>query len=84
MEPGKEALKIARNLIREGVVSSRDIPGRTVKVFFPDRDLVSGNLPLQNGVTMPAIGDPVVCLFLGNGLERGFCLGGFGEEDPIE
>ena len=26
---------------------------------------------------IPAIGEQVLCLFLGNGLEKGFCLGSF-------
>ena len=78
MDDGKEALKIARNLIRVGLVNSRNTDNGTVKVLFPDKDnTVSNDLPLLSIIGMPNIGERVVCIFLGNGLEEGFCLGSF-------
>lgn len=61
--------------IRVGVVSSVDLDQHTVRVLFPDLDnQVSSNLEvLRDG--MPNIDETVVCIFLGNGLESGFCLG---------
>jgi phage baseplate assembly protein gpV len=78
MDTGKEALKIARNLIKVGLVNSRDTNKGTVKVLFPDKDnTVSNDLPILSCVNMPNVGEQVLCLFLGNGLEEGFCLGSF-------
>ena len=70
------------NLIRTGIVSSMNGAQATVRVTFGDKDdLVSADLPvLQQGngsYWMPVKGDQVVCLFLANGLEQGFCLGSF-------
>jgi len=79
MDVSKQALIIARNMIRVGLVNSIDPVKGTVKVFFPDKDnTVSSDLPLLSfEYNIPSVGDQVVCLFLGNGLERGFCLGSF-------
>lgn len=79
MDNGKEALKIARNLIRVGLVNSSNPNKGTVKVLFPDKDnIVSNDLPMLSFIShMPSVGEQVLCLFLGNGLEEGFCLGSF-------
>ncbi|MGG1599315.1 hypothetical protein [Paenibacillus naphthalenovorans] len=84
MENGREALRIARNLIRVGRVSSRSLTNGTVQVVFHDRDdMVSKDLPVLEAATIPNIGDQVACIFLGNGIEDGFCLGRFySEENP--
>lgn len=74
-----------RNLIRVGVVSDRSTKLCAVRVVFEDQDnLVSGWLPVilpQTGSTkdfmLPDIDERVVCLFLGNGIEAGFCIGSF-------
>lgn len=75
----KKILKLVRNIVRVGVINSINPQEGTVKVLFPDKDdIVSDNLPLLNHeYNMPNIGDQVICLFLGNGLEQGFCLGSF-------
>lgn len=74
-----EALKLSRNLIRVGFVNSINAKKGTVQVLFPDKDnKVSNNLPLLSyEYHMPKVEDQVICLFLGNGLENGFCLGKF-------
>ncbi|NTU28845.1 hypothetical protein HPY27_01550 [Brevibacillus sp. HB1.1] len=49
----------------------------TMRAVFPDKDnQVSGDLPILNGVTL-SVGESVLCLFLGNGMQTGFCLGFF-------
>lgn len=72
------------NLIRAGIVSSADHAAGTVRVTFPDQeDLVSGELPVLTSSgwvkwnAIPAPGDPALCLFLGNGIQEGFCLGSY-------
>lgn len=72
-----------KHLIRVGTVSNRN-PGRcAVRVIFDDLDrLVSDWLPVvvpqalhTRDMALPDIGETVVCLFLGTGVESGFCLG---------
>lgn len=77
-----KALRIARNLIKIGQVNSVNPSQGTVQVLFPDKDdLVSNDLPMLNHeYNMPNVGDQVLCLFLGNGLETGVCLGSFYSE----
>ena len=67
------------NIIRVGEVSSVNEDNGTVRVKFDDRDdLVSAELPLLDAeYNIPAVGNQVLCLFLSNGLEEGFCLNGF-------
>lgn len=69
------------SLIRDGLVSTVDSQRYTVRVVFPDRDnMVSGELPLvaPPGLhRLPNVGDNVLCLFLGNGISKGYCLGQF-------
>lgn len=76
MEQGKEALKIARNLIKVGRVNSVNSLKGTVKVLFEDRDnSISGDLPVFEFAKIPNVRDQVACIFLGNSIEVGFCLG---------
>ncbi|KEQ22303.1 phage baseplate assembly protein V [Paenibacillus tyrfis] len=69
------------NMVRVGTVSVIDPDRCAVRVVFPDRDdLVSDFLPvvvLPGEYVLPKVNDRVLCLFLGNGLETGFCLGSF-------
>lgn len=84
MSDGKEALKLARNLIRSGRVNSVNKTEGTVRVLFEDRDnLISNDLPVLESAAIPDPGDQVLCIFLGNGIEDGFCLGRFfSKENP--
>lgn len=70
---------LVRNLIQVGQVNSVDPETGTVTVIRPDKDnAITDNIPLLNfEYNMPSVGDQVVCIFLGNGLEQGFCLGSF-------
>ncbi|WP_106494874.1 phage baseplate assembly protein V [Lentibacillus sp. Marseille-P4043] len=73
---------VLRNMIRVGQVNSVNESNGTVQVLFEDKDnLVSGDLPLFSfEYDMPDVGDQVVCIFLANGIEQGFCLGPFFSE----
>lgn len=70
---------IIRNLIRIGIVSSVNETNGTVRVIFDDKDdMVSSELQLLNyEYNIPEVKEQVLCLFLPNGLQQGFCLGGF-------
>lgn len=75
---------LIQNLLRIGTVSSVDTTAGMVRVTFPDRDdLVSDQLPVLTrggwamGNDLPAVGNRVLCCFLGSGLEAGFCLGSY-------
>lgn len=71
----KEALKIARNLVRLGVVNKVNSRS-SIDVLFEDRDdAISSDVSLLESVGTLEVGDQVLCVFLGNGLEDGFCLG---------
>lgn len=69
--------------LRVGIVSSVDEDNCTVRVSFPDlSDLVSGPLQMivpftlkNHAYFLPDVNDLVFCLFMGNGVERGVCLG---------
>ena len=71
-----------KNLIRIGKVSSIDAAKGTVRVTLEDQqDIVSNNLPmLAYEYYLPDVGDLVLCLFLGNGISQGFCLGRYFNE----
>lgn len=73
---------ILRNLIRIGTVSSINAVNGTVRVLFEDKDnMVSCELPmLSNEYNMPSVKDQVLCLFLANGIENGFCIGRYYSE----
>ena len=68
-----------------GIVSSVDPRNATARVVFSDRDnTVSYDLPITFASTgfakmysMPKVGQPVKCSFLGTGMEDGFIDGGF-------
>ncbi|KEO84752.1 phage baseplate assembly protein V [Tumebacillus flagellatus] len=76
---------VITNLLRAGIVSAV-IPERcAVVVAFNDKDnLVSRELPVLVPKTLrakyfrlPDVDESVLCAFLGNGIETGFCLGAF-------
>jgi phage baseplate assembly protein V len=72
-----------KSMIRVGVVSDRDPVRCAVRVIFPDQDeMVSGWLPLvvlqareTKEFALPDIDETVVCIFLGSGIEKGYCIG---------
>jgi phage baseplate assembly protein gpV len=66
-----------RNIIRIGKVSSINHTAGRVRVVFSDKDsIVSSELPLLSfEYNMPSVGDSVLCIFLLNGISKGFCLG---------
>ena len=78
---------VVRNLIRLGVVSSKNTANMTVRVVFDGKEnLVSAELPVLNRGSqqakdywLPDVGEQVVCLFLpnsnGNGVNEGYVLG---------
>lgn len=73
------------NIVRVGIVDGVDSQNGTVRVTFPDRDnLVADELALLSSEqNYPGIGESVLCLFLPNGIQTGFCLGSyFNEENP--
>ena len=80
-------------LARVGFVVSRQPEKYRVRVEFRDTvtaKLVSGWLPVlvprasaDMAFDLPDVGDQVLCLFLGNGLEEGFVLGSmYGAQMP--
>jgi len=84
-------MSITSNLIRTGIVSDRNEGEAAVRIVMEDRDgMVSNWLPVivpplkyddpEHVVTykIPEVGATVLCLFLGTGLESGFCLGQVG------
>ena len=70
---------ILRNLFRTGIVSSVNEKNGTVRVIFDDKDnMVSDELPMLSfEYDMPKAKQQVLCLFLPNGIQQGFCLGAF-------
>lgn len=85
---------LIKNIIKVGVVSSVNPDNCTVKVAFKEfgAGVVSGDLPVMVPHTkedkdydLPVIDEQVLCLFLGTGLETGFCLGSFysDEDKPV-
>ncbi len=76
------------NIVKVGRVSAIDAARRRIRATFPDRDhLVSGWLQLAappilldeyTELRMPQVGQTVLCVFLGNGLETGYWLGVIG------
>lgn len=80
-----------QNLIRVGVVSSRNPEKCAVKVIISDQDnMVSNWLPVivpqslkNKDYALPDVGEQVVCLFLGNGIETGYCLGSIYSEADV-
>jgi len=82
---GKGQDETFKNLIRYGKVSSVNPAKHTVRVVFADKNnTVSHDLPVLTPGTlknkfycMPDIGEDVVCIFLPNGMQRGFVIGSF-------
>ncbi|MCM3141297.1 phage baseplate assembly protein V [Brevibacillus sp. MER 51] len=78
-------MSVLKNLIRIGLVSSVNEQKGTVRVVFEDKDdMVSGDLPVLfrhsmkiKEYSLPAIREQVACMFLGNGIQEGLCLGSF-------
>ena len=76
-------------LVRVGRVSSVNTARATARVVFADRDnLVSMELPVLQGSVqgaraylLPAVGEHVLCLFLGTGVEQGFIVGALYDRD---
>jgi phage baseplate assembly protein gpV len=77
-----------KNLIRVGKVSSINYPAGRLRVVFEDKDgIVTDELPMLNfEYEMPNVGEPVLCLFLGNGITKGFVLGRYfyASDPPVE
>jgi len=65
------------DFIKIGRVSAINEATGAVEVVFQDKDdIVTDELPLLAfEYYMPEINDLVLCVFLGNGIEAGFCLG---------
>lgn len=75
-----------RDLIKVGIVSSIFPERGTVKVIFVDKEnRISQELPMMSfEYDMPKVKDQVLCVFLPNGLDAGFCLGSFySKPDPV-
>lgn len=67
------------NLVRVGEVSSVDTDDKTARVIFRDKnDLVSGPLKVlqTTGEWLPSKKQYVVCVYLANGEDDGFIIGG--------
>lgn len=66
-----------KNLLRVGTVSSVSYDTGCVRVCFEDQDdIVTDDIPMLGfEYEMPNVGEMVACVFLGNGLAKGFCLG---------
>lgn len=72
-------------VIKHGVISSVDPVKATARVTFADRDnVVSYDLPvIQHNAgfakfySMPQVGQNALCVFLGTGMEDGFIIGSF-------
>ena len=75
----QKIINLLKNLIRVGKVSSINYNKGKIRVLFPDKNnIVTDEIPyLSFEYNMPKVGDTVLCLFLGNGIAKGFCLGKF-------
>lgn len=72
------------SIVRVGVVSKVNGATGTVKVSFPDLDIVSDDLPVvvpqtlnNKFYTLPDVGEQVLCVFLPHGNSHGFVLGAY-------
>lgn len=77
---------VIRNLIRVGRISTLDKLKGTCRVMFDDKDnIVSGELCIMEFVNLDKLNieDQVLCIFLPNGIQVGFCLGKFYSEINI-
>jgi phage baseplate assembly protein gpV len=75
-------------MVRVGTVSSINYKAGMVSVVFEDKDdMVTDDLPmLSYEYEMPEVGDKVICLFFGNSISTGICLGRyfFDGNKPVE
>lgn len=92
-----DPLRMLRNVLRVGCVSSTNPAAGTARVYFPDKDNdVSKELFILNRASkdnkdywVPDVDEQVLCLFLpnisGNGIQEGFILGSFysTEDAPV-
>lgn len=67
-----------KDIVKIGIVSSRDTDKRTARVKIQDQGRVTGDLQVvqTSSVWMPDIGQWVLCLFIPGGEGDGFILGG--------
>jgi phage baseplate assembly protein gpV len=76
------------DLMRVGTVSSVNYEMGRLRVAIEDQGgIVTDEVPmLSHEYEMPAIGEKVICLFFGNGLTKGVCLGRYfyTQEKPVE
>lgn len=81
-----------KSMVRVGTVSDRNPNSCSVRVVFSDQDdLVSDWLPVvlpqalnTRDFSLPDIDETVVCVFLGSGIEAGFCLGAiYTDANPV-
>lgn len=84
-EEERGLLNILKNIVRVGRISSINDSKGTVRVKFDDKDdMVSGELPMFDfEYRLPQIEQPVLCIFLPNGISQGFCFGGFYSENNL-
>lgn len=73
------------NNIRAGIVDGINATKGTIRVTFPDiDDMVTDDIALFSAEqSFPEIGDPVVCIFLSNGSQQGFCLGPYFNDNNV-
>ncbi|QOT12954.1 phage baseplate assembly protein V [Paenibacillus sp. JNUCC32] len=84
-------MSVIENLIRIGLVSSVNAKKHTVRVVFEDKDnLVSGDLPVivpysasAKAYRLPEVSESVLCVFRGNGIQNGFCLGSYYTDEDV-
>lgn len=67
-----------KDIVKIGIVSSRDTDKRTARVKIQDQGRVTGDLQIvqTSSEWMPGIGQWVLCLFIPGGEGDGFILGG--------
>ncbi|WP_313891117.1 hypothetical protein [Psychrobacillus sp.] len=73
------------NNIRVGIVDGLNVQKGTIRVTFPDLDdtVLDDIALLSFEQSFPSVGESVVCIFLSNGTEEGYCIGPyFNDENP--
>lgn len=73
------------NNIRVGIVDGLNVKKGTIRVTFPDMDdSVSDDIALFSSEQwFPQIGESVVCIFLTNGTEQGYCIGPYFNDENL-
>lgn len=73
------------SLIKVGIVDGINEHEGTIRCTFPDDDeKVSEDVALMNiEQRFPSIGDSVLCVFLPNGTQQGFCLGTYFNDENL-